>query len=160
MKLIAFEEQHIPILINWIKDEDTLLKFAGIAFQYPLTAAQMESYIEKYPERLIYLVIDDEHQPVAYGEVIPQEDHSARLGHLLIGESQQRGKGLGKQLISLLIEKAKQELNINRIDLYLLSNNDVAAKCYLNFGFKFIDNDFSITYKNQSYAILKMTMPL
>ena len=133
MKLIAFEEQHIPILINWIKDEDTLLKFAGIAFQYPLTAAQMESYVKKYPERLIFLGIDDEHRPVAYGEVIQQKDKSARLGHLLIGESQQRGKGLGKQLISLLIEKAKQEFSINRMDLYLLSNNDVAAKCYLNF---------------------------
>ncbi|QEK51174.1 GNAT family N-acetyltransferase [Pedobacter aquae] len=160
MKLIPFEEQYIPILTNWMKDEDTLLKFAGIAFQYPLTREQMLSYIQKHPERLIYLGIDDENQPIAYGEVIPQENESARLGHLLIGESQNRGKGLGKQLITLLINEAKLELGIKRIDLYLLSNNEVAAQCYLKYGFHFIDNDFSITYKNQSYPILKMTMTL
>jgi RimJ/RimL family protein N-acetyltransferase len=160
MKLIPFKEQHIPILTNWIRDEDTLLKFAGIAFDYPLTREQMLSYTQKHPERLIYLGIDDENKPLAYGEVIPQKDDSARLGHLLIGESQNRGKGLGKQLINLLIAQAKLKLSIKRMDLYLLSTNKVAAQCYLKYGFQFVDNDFSITYKNQSYPILKMTMPL
>ena len=160
MKLIPFKEEHFDILINWIKDEDTMLKFAGIGFQYPLTSEQLQNYIQKYPARQFYLALDELLKPVAYGEIIPQDTESARLGHLIIGESQNRGKGLGKQLINLLIEKAKEKLAIQRMDLFLLSGNELAQNCYLKAGFSFVPNDFSITYKDKSYPILKMTMLL
>ena|SRR6476661_2864002 len=160
MKLVPFQKSYFQLLITWVKDEDTLLKFAGIGFQFPLTEEQLEKYIEKHPDRLIYLAVDDELKPIAYGEIIPQENNSARLGHLLIGESQNRGKGLGKQLINLLIQEGQEKLKINRMDLFLLAGNELAQNCYLKCGFIFAPNDFSITYKSTSYPILKMTMPL
>lgn len=160
MELIAFEKAHFQNLIDWIVDEETMLKFAGIGFQYPLTIDQLTNYIQKYPERLLYLGVDENSYPIAYGEIIPQDKNSARLGHLLIGESQQRGKGLGKQLIRLLIAEAKNKLDIKVMDLYLLEGNDVAKTCYLNCDFKLIPNDFKIEHKGNSYQILKMTMSL
>ena len=95
MQLIPFQEQHFQTLINWIIDEETMLCFAGIAFDYPLTHEQLTGYISKHPERLIYLFVDGDLTSVGYGEIIPQDDFSARLGHLIIGESQKRGKDWG-----------------------------------------------------------------
>lgn len=160
MRLIPFKKSHFQLLINWIKDEQTMLNFAGIGFEYPLTAQQLDNYIEKYPERLIYLAVDENEKPVAYGEIIPQDNNSARLGHLIIGESQERGKGLGQKLIQLLNNEAQLKLKIKVMELYLLGGNTIAEKCYLKYGFQFVDNDFQITHKGKSYDILKMRIDL
>lgn len=157
-KLIPFQKSHFKTLINWIKDEETMLNFAGIGFQYPLTDQQLSNYISKYPQRLLFLGLDEELNPVAYGEIIPQENNSARLGHLIIGESQNRGQGLGKELIQLLIDESKKQFQITTMDLFLLEGNLAAENCYLSYGFQFVHNDFKITYQNKSYNILKMTV--
>lgn len=160
MRLISFQKKHFQILIDWIIDEDTMLKFAGIGFTYPLSFKQLEEYIEEHPERLIYLGVDENYKPMAYGEIIPQDKDSARLGHLIIGESQQRGKGLGQKLIQLLNEEAQLKLKINTMELFLLGGNSAAEKCYLKYGFKFVHNDFQISHKGKTYDILKMSTAL
>lgn len=160
MKLIPFKKEHFQLLIDWIKDEQTLLNFAGIGFEYPLTAQQLDNYIGKYPERLIFLAVDDNEKALAYGEIIPQDNNSARLGHLIIGESQNRGQGLGQQLIRLLNHEAQLKLNVKVMELYLLGGNIIAEKCYLKYGFRFVANDFQITHKGKSYDILKMRIDL
>lgn len=160
MKLIPFTTKHFEILINWIVDEDTMLRFAGIGFSYPLTSDQLRDYIQNHSDRLLYLALDDFDTPIAYGEIIPQDFVSARLGHLIIGDSRERGKGLGQKFISLLIKEGQQKLNIKRMDLYLLEGNLPAQKCYLKYGFQFIPNNFKITSKGQDYQILKMSFDL
>ena len=62
--------------------------------------------------------------------------------------------------IQLLIDEAKNQLQITRMDLFLLEGNLPAQNCYLNYGFQFVPNDFAITYQNKSYNILKMTIPV
>lgn len=156
MKLIPFQTSDFQILIDWVCNEATMLSFAGIGFTYPLTKQQLENYILKHPDRLIYMAVGECDKPVAYGEIIPQADRSARLGHLIIGKSEQRGKGLGQELIRLLNEEAKAKLNIQKMDLFLLDGNLQAKKCYLKYGFQFVENDFQIVYQGKSYDILKM----
>lgn len=160
MKLIPFKKEHFQILIDWVSDEDTMLKFAGIGFKYPLSNDQLENYILNYPERLIYLVINENEKPIAYGEIIPQDKESARLGHLIIGEKDQRGKGLGQNLIKLLNQEAKLKLHIKTMDLFLLAGNRIAEQCYLKYGFQFVPNDFQINYNGKPYDILKMSIDL
>jgi RimJ/RimL family protein N-acetyltransferase len=108
----------------------------------------------------MFLFVDENEKPIAYGEIIPQDNHSARLGHLIIGESQQRGKGLGQKLIQLLNDEAKLKLGIKTMQLFLLGGNLSAEKCYIKYGFQFIDNDFQIVHKGKTYDILKMSMSL
>lgn len=160
MHLIPFAINHHQTLINWITDEETMLKFAGIGFHYPLTQEQLNQYLTKYPDRILYLALDDQKNPVGYGEIIPQGEHSARLGHLIIGESQKRGLGLGQKLIAALNKEAKSHLQIKMMDLFVLEGNTPAINCYLKSGFNFIPNNFSISHKDQTYQILKMTIVL
>ncbi|TKB97570.1 GNAT family N-acetyltransferase [Pedobacter cryophilus] len=160
LHLIPFTKNHYQTLINWIIDEEILLKFAGIGFQYPLTQEQLDQYIAKYPDRKLYLALDDQENPVGYGEIIPQEENSARLGHLIIGKSQNRGLGLGQKLIQALNNESKSHLQIKNMDLFVLDGNTPAINCYLKSGFNFIPNNFSISYKDKTYQILKMTIVL
>lgn len=160
MKLIPFKKEHYPILINWIKDAQTLFLFAGIAFQFPLTEQQLDDYILAHPDRKLYLALNEDHQAIAFGEIIPQDVNSARIAHLIVGENSSRGKGLGQKLISILNQEGKSTLNIQTMDLYVLESNDLAINCYLKSGFQFIPNDFAISFQNQKYQVLKMTKSL
>ncbi|MBU2046901.1 MAG: hypothetical protein KJ712_09250, partial [Bacteroidetes bacterium] len=90
MKLILFKKQHYQILIDWVKDEETFFLFAALSLSYPLNLEQLDDYFLKNPERKAYLGLDDDGIPTAFGEIIPQDEQSSRLGHLIIGESQKR----------------------------------------------------------------------
>jgi RimJ/RimL family protein N-acetyltransferase len=160
MQLIHFKKHHYPILINWAKDEETLFLFAGLGMTYPLTNKQMDDYFSKNPDLKPYLGLDSERNPVAFGEIIHQDEQSSRLGHLIIGESQKRGKGFGQAFIKALNQKAKASLAIQKMELYVLEGNAAAIHCYLKSGFQFIPNDFEITHKGKVHQILKMTMDL
>lgn len=160
MKLIPFDSSQYQILIDWVKEPETLFKFAGIGFTYPLNKAQLDQYFIKYPGRKCYLAIDDQDCAIAYGEIILQEEFSARLGHLIIGASQNRGKGVGQKFISILNAIAKSENHIRQMDLFVLEGNMPAIHCYSKCGFQFIANDFEINYEGKSFKVLKMSMPL
>ncbi|MEO5910400.1 MAG: GNAT family N-acetyltransferase [Pelobium sp.] len=160
MKLIKFEKHHYQILIDWIKDEETLFLFAGIGMSYPLTIDQLKQYFLMYPDRKPFLGLNTDGFPIAFGEIIPQDELSSRLGHLLIGESQQRGKGIGEKFIKALNQEAKAIAAIKKMELYVLEGNALAINCYQKSGFQFIPNDFKIIYKEKVYNILKMTLIL
>jgi RimJ/RimL family protein N-acetyltransferase len=159
MHLIPFTKTHYHTLLNWVKEPETLFLFAGIGFSYPLTSEQLDQYIASNPDRKLYLGIDEHQMPIAYGEIIPQGEYSARLGHLIIGESQNRGKGVGQLFIKALNDLAIHDLQIKNMDLFVLEGNRPAINCYLKSGFNFIPNNFTITYQEKPYQILKMTMP-
>jgi RimJ/RimL family protein N-acetyltransferase len=160
MHLIPFTKTNYQTLLNWVKEPETLFLFAGIGFTYPLTPEQLDQYIAEYPERKLYLGIDDDLIPCAYGEIIPQGEHSARLGHLIVGESQKRGKGVGQLFIKSLNKFAFDHFQIKNMDLFVIEDNMSAINCYLKSGFKFIPNNFTITHEEKCYQILKMTLPL
>ncbi len=160
MKLIKFQKQHYPILFDWVKEKEILFLFAGTGFQYPLNEEQMDTYLVENPDRELYLGLNNDLEPMAYGEIIPQGEGSARLGHLIIGGSQNRGKGVGKLFIKALNEVAKEHFRIINMDLFVINGNIPAINCYQKIGFCFVPNEFSITMDGQSFQILKMTLPL
>jgi predicted GNAT family N-acyltransferase len=157
MKLIPFDTSYYQTLIDWVKEPETLFKFSGVGFTYTLTEMQLNDYILKYPDRKLYIALNDLDIAMAYGEIIPQDHESARLGHLIVGESQQRGKGVGQEFICNLNELAKIYFNIKTMDLFVIEGNMPAINCYLKCGFNFIPNKYEITYQSKSYVILKMS---
>lgn len=65
-------------------------------------------------------------------------DHIDRKGTLgiFIGEREARGKGYGAEAIRLLLDYGFNYLNLNNINLDVLSFNERAIKCYQKCGFK------------------------
>lgn len=71
----------------------------------------------------------------------------AELG-ILIGEEENRNKGYGKEVISLLLNYGFNELNLHSIELSALSFNKRAINCYKKAGFKEVGKIRESIYNN------------
>lgn len=124
VQLQKFEKSDIKQLIAWIKYPAFLLQWAGSAFQFPFTEEQLESYIEKANKEesdvFVYKVTDQETDKVI-GHIslgrIDRKHRSARIGKVLVGECDVRGKGIGGQMIAEVLKIAFDELNLHRVSL-------------------------------------------
>lgn len=74
----------------------------------------------------------------------------ATLG-IFIGDSENRGKGYGKEAIKLLLDYGFNNLNINNIMLKVYSFNTKAIKCYESLGFKKIGTRRKCHYLKDKY---------
>lgn len=54
---------------------------------------------------------------------------------IFIGEEFDRGKGIGKEAVRLILEFGFKKLNMNKIYLRVLENNDIAINLYKHIGF-------------------------
>ena len=71
----------------------------------------------------------------------PSEDKSViRFGFVIVDDSR-RGKGYGKQMLSLAIDYAQQELGAKRITLGVFCDNNSAVECYKSVGFRISRTD-------------------
>jgi RimJ/RimL family protein N-acetyltransferase len=60
---------------------------------------------------------------------------TAEIG-LYIGNKEDRGKAMGKETLSLLLDYAFERLNLRKTTLKVLETNITAVKCYESCGFK------------------------
>ncbi|TYS86205.1 GNAT family N-acetyltransferase [Rossellomorea aquimaris] len=142
VKLKYFESIDFKQLIDWIDSPQFLLQWGGPAFSYPLTENQLEKYIENAnndnSDTLIYKVIDNETGNVI-GHIslgkIDRINKSARVGKVLVGDKNVRGKGVGELLMEEILKVAFDELNLHRVSLGVFDFNLSAIACYEKAGF-------------------------
>lgn len=161
--LERFDLNKFYILESWVTDEDLLFQFAGDMLRYPFTIMQMKDLVYRSPEREYYYGLDEEGNYFAYGEIIPQEeDRVPRIGRILIGDPNKRGKGLGRKFINELIEKCKAGLNAKAVELYVLDYNDQAIGLYEKLGFRFKGDSESkiMKFKGKNHLARKMRLEL
>ncbi|RFB14794.1 N-acetyltransferase [Bacillus sp. HNG] len=142
IQLQYFERSDFRQLINWIKTPQFLLQWGGPAFEYPLTESQLEKYMENAnsskSEVLIYKVVDKETGTII-GHIslgkIDRRNKSARVGKVLIGDKDVRGKGIGQQMIKEVLKIAFEDLHLHRVSLAVFDFNHSAIACYEKAGF-------------------------
>ena len=140
--LQKFEKSDVKQLISWIDSPAFLLQWAGSAFQFPLTEEQLESYIENANKEesdvYIYKVLNLETGKVI-GHIslgrVDRKHRSARIGKVLVGDRDMRGKGIGGQMIAAVLKIAFDELKLHRVSLGVFDFNIGAIACYEKAGF-------------------------
>lgn len=135
MTLLPSTAEDFATLISWIDSEDMLVQFSGTLYQYPLTEAQLYENMAD-SKRHNYKLTDGNGRMTGYGEIILlPEDNRAHLCRLLIGNSMQRGKGLGLYLTEALLKIAFNELDATCASLNVYDYNTAAIRCYEKAGF-------------------------
>jgi len=143
--LREFTTEDIPRLVDWVNSggEDFFVRWAGTAFEYPLTEPQLKAHMAEAEgaeaTRRIFTAVDQ-----AAGEVvghaefsrIDRKNRSASISRLLVGEPSARGKGIGKQIVSCLLDVGFGEMTLHRVDLYVLELHISALSMYTGLGFK------------------------
>lgn len=142
VELKFFERSDFNQLIKWVDSPEFLLQWGGPGFDYPLNDTQLEKYIENAndnnSESLVYKVIDKETGDVI-GHIslgkIDRKNKSARVGKVLVGDKNARGKGIGQQMIKEILKIAFDELQLHRVSLGVFDFNVSAITCYEKAGF-------------------------
>jgi RimJ/RimL family protein N-acetyltransferase len=159
--LRTYSDDHFRLLTLWITDPYILFQFSGTYFSYPLTREQIDEYLIKFPERRFYIGYDPEDTPYAFGEIIPKPGLPPRLGRLLVGDPEKRGKGLGGIFVRELIARIRHMMNPAAVDLFVLENNLPAIRCYEKIGFSFLPGEkFDLVFEEISYRVKKMRLSL
>lgn len=75
---------------------------------------------------------------------------------IFIGDSRYHFQGIGFLATSLMIEHGFNNLNLNRISLYVLVNNELAINLYKKVGFVYEGLQRQVIFKNGKYHDLIM----
>ncbi len=68
-------------------------------------------------------------------EKIDRKNKSARVGKVLVGDKNVRGKGIGQQMMKEILKVAFEDLNLHRVSLGVFDFNVSAIACYEKAGF-------------------------
>lgn len=149
IELIPFTRDHFTLLKKWLNSTSPafLMKWGGATFQYPLTDKQLETYVVganlQDSESYIFTVIESKSRQFLGHVALRKIDyihHSARVGKLLIGSEQDRGKGYTPIILDQVLLFAFETLHLHRVTLGVFDNNHRAHEIYLKYGF--IDEGF------------------
>ena len=142
MTLRQFTIDDAPIILSWIKDKTAFRKWS--ADIYPVYPPKLEDMVAQYAADNIFpfTAIDDDGHVV--GHIILRYPDSSktiiRFGFVII-DDRLRGKGYGKQLLQLAIQKATHEFGAKKITLGVFDNNPSAFHCYESVGFRVVGTD-------------------
>ena len=143
LKLASFSRDDFQQLMDWIPNATFAMQWSGPSFTYPLTTEQLENYIrganEPNASTYVFKVIDEFTNEVI-GHVslgnVDRGNSSARIGKVLVGSANSRGKGYGTQLMNAVLTFAFEQLKLQKVTLVVFDFNTSAIQCYEKVGFK------------------------
>ena len=138
MRLQPFNPDDAATILSWCKDKHAFRLWS--ANRYKDFPAKSEEMMEQYKGNNMYpltAVVDN----LVIGHILlryPPEDKAViRFGFVIVDDSK-RSMGYGKQMLSLAIDYAQQELGAKRITLGVFCDNPSAVECYKSVGFRII----------------------
>jgi len=158
IKLESFGPENYASLISWVESEEALMQFAGPLFKFPLTAEQLHVSLSD-KNRIAYRVVDSKTGlGIGHAEIYLSEG-SAKIGRILIGDKEQRGNGLGKQVVDRLLDIAFNKPGILYVELNVFAWNLGALMCYQKAGFTINpDKTYERKIKDKTWTAVNMSL--
>ncbi len=142
MTLRPYIKTDAPIILTWIKDRMTFRKWSADKYLfYPPMPEDMD--VQYVADNIFpFTAVDDEgnvvgHLMLRYPGI---SKTVVRFGFVIVSD-ELRGKGYGKRMLQLAIEKAKNEFGAKKITLGVFANNPSAQHCYESVGFKVVGEE-------------------
>ncbi|WDV46418.1 GNAT family protein [Clostridiaceae bacterium M8S5] len=153
-----FREQDYQYLIKWIENERSCCQWCGNNFTYPIDNKQLDKYkkmVDNSDCDYAFTVLSkDSNLPIGHIKIgkINRLQKTGSLQFILVGDKNQRGKGIGKQIIKEAIDYAFNKLDLCNLSLRVFSFNIGGIKCYENIGFKQVGyHEKSFKYSDDEY---------
>lgn len=139
-------------ITEWIKSERAFRQWSADRYdKYPITPDDMNAYYGKYADsgRIWGMTAFDENGVVGHFTLrFPDEDSldEVRLGFVIVDDTK-RGKGFGKEMVSLAVRYAFDFIMVNKVSLGVFENNTAAIRCYKSCGFKTVRRETVESYR-------------
>ena len=148
LSLKPFNLSQSSLLISWLPNKHFARTWGGPRYNWPVTTEQIKQYFAEQPVQPFWFCLND--KPIGYIELVEKPKNEISLCRIIIGDEKQRGKGYGKALIKLAIEKARVDFCAKSVELAVYMHNTNALNCYLGFGFE------AYTHQNQDDSLNAM----
>lgn len=128
-------------LIGWFEDAGALRRFAGGSLRWPLDSNQLAGVRRSPRLRALSAYLPPARNPaVGHIELVELADPGAlRFARVAIAPTL-RGRGLGRELLALALQRAREE-GATTVDLYVFEDNAAARTLYRSCGFVHIGED-------------------
>jgi RimJ/RimL family protein N-acetyltransferase len=145
LRLRPYKSCDAETIEKWIRDEDVFKKWGGLLFgDFPISAKIIDDMYHlnngrcEEPDNFYpWVAFDDEDNVV--GHFIMRYLHGdrkiLRFGWVIV-DDKIRGKGCGRQMLSLGLKYAFEILGVDKVTIGVFENNEPAHKCYAEVGFK------------------------
>lgn len=137
VRLRKFEPKDVPALYAFRNDRVLAAQLGGFSTGY--AEADLRNWIDYHNGRadeVIYAIVDQGDEAVGHVGLY-QIDHRVRKAEfaILIGRAELHGRGIGKAVTKFMLDFGFLDLNLNKISLTVLANNERAQSLYRSLGF-------------------------
>jgi RimJ/RimL family protein N-acetyltransferase len=126
------------VISGWFAGPVELAEWGGPEIDFPLDRSDLQTWIAERSAgraRACYAVVDAGDMPIATFQIVDdRRNRMVRIARSGIAPAE-RGKGLGKALLRLILEKAFVEMDAHRVELAVASENSRARRLYAQAGF-------------------------
>lgn len=156
LRLRPYKKCDAEYIVKWISDEYSFRQWSADRFEsYPLTAEQLNEYYTQFEDNHTnwqMTAFDENGIPVGHFimRFLDEAMTTVRLGFVIVDHAF-RGKGYGKEMISLATQYAFDLLKVNKITLGVFTNNESAYHCYRVSGFKEVRTDHKAFLMGEDY---------
>lgn len=141
VRLRALRKEDIETINEIGNEEETIINLSTkVPAPLPLGVEQRwyDEYIEKYNDDFIQFVIE-KHDGTIIGKCgtghVDWKNACATVW-IFIGSVENRGKGYGTEALDLLVNFIFNEMNMNRVQLWVFAFNERAVASYKKIGFQ------------------------
>lgn len=164
LRLRPYKACDADSIVKWIKDEDALSKWSSDRFgEFPITSEDINN---KYIENNGDCIESDNFYPLTafdesgvVGHLIlrytDEEKKVIRFGFVIVDDSK-RGKGYGKQMLTLAMKYAFDIFGAEKITLGVFDNNKPAYYCYKVAGFRENGEELFCELFGEQWRIVEM----
>ena len=156
-KLRELEREDLKRINKW-RNDPNLIACLGAPYRYINEDVDQDWYDKDLHARgntVRCAIVNEENESEVLGLIsLLDINHVNRTGelHIMIGSSENRGKGIGTFAVRAMVEHAFLNLNLRRIELGVLDSNAAAIRLYEKTGFVREGVKRKSNYKNGKYA--------
>jgi RimJ/RimL family protein N-acetyltransferase len=156
--LLEFRDVHAREISRWATSLEEVRRWAGSDTGWPVDVSVYQLW-HADPDVKPYVLCDGD-ALVGYGEVwIDESEHEVELGRIIV-EPASRGRGVGRQFVRLLLERASLS-GFPDAFVRVVPDNHVAIACYRSAGFSLVPESMREQYnRGQPVDYVWMHHPL
>ena len=140
LRLRPYKACDAELITSWFQDEYAFRQWSADRYdKYPIDADDMNDYYDKErnnTKNFAMTAFDDRGVIVHFTMRYAQDENldEVRLGFVIV-DNKKRGKGFGKEMVSLAVQFAFDFLKVKKVSLGVFENNQTALHCYRACGF-------------------------
>jgi ribosomal protein S18 acetylase RimI-like enzyme len=134
LSLPPFVSRDDAEVTSWFTDAGALRHFAGKRLRWPLDSAQWDGIRSDPTLKAWTAIMEDDARPVGHGEIVEESPTAARLARIAVAPSV-RGRGVGRTMVTALIEKCR-EADYPLVILFVHPDNAAVIRAYRGLGFR------------------------